>query len=466
MPNNVVSFFFLGTACHRSCYQDALTHFYNKVSEEKTPARLFDGVGSVAANAEEGEKNPTPGLYFYNPETDQKILIAGKTLQKVRDLMHQMQGCLAGEGMDELLLEAILYIEHYINKNGNAPEAINLHGYSRGADTCMRLAHLLYSMYPDVNVNMFLIEHVAGPGRSEDPSSYTIPPNVAKFESATMLHEYKPGFDPQDRDRYVVSNARKTQMSTKVYPGWHGKAMYLTEDENTNHVPRLLHDDFFRFTKETGSLPADAPVPNYKVMHSWTDYTECEAKVLTDKERFTEYVEMQKHWWFYSKGTELNVRRVLIEHRKYVQNLELFVNQEHWELFEKLYPNLSDWFFNNNSQNNENDELVKSELDNLKTNYPKFYHVFCKSCGIKDDKIPEPRKKLLFPYPRLGETLVSDDFSFLQHSILSIINYHVHHRNENTLETRVVISILQEGLKQAKASNSRETATQILQKAI
>lgn len=465
MPKNVISFFFLGTACHRSCYQDALTHFYQKVSEEKTPARLFDGVGSVAANAEEAKKNPSPGRYIYNPQTDEKIPIPGKLLQKVRDLMHQLQGCLAGEGMDELLLEAIFYIEEQIRKNGEAPKAINLHGYSRGADACMRLAHLLNTMYPDIDVNMFLVEHVAGPGRLEDPNSYTIPPNVAKFESATMLHEFKPGFDPQDRDRYVISNARKTKMSTKIYPGWHGTAMYLTENENTNHVPRLVHDDFFRFTKETGSLPVDAPVPNYKVMHSWTNYTERKAKLLTPEERFTEYVEMQKHWWFYSKGTELNTRRVLTEHRRYVRNLELFVNQEHWELFEQIYPHLADWFYNNNSLKQELPPVL-ADLEKLKETYPQFYEAFCKSCGIKDGKIPEPRKKLLFPYPKLGETLVSDDFSFLQHSILAIINYNIHHRQENTMETRAVIRLLQDRLAQAKASNSREAATQLLQKTI
>jgi hypothetical protein len=461
MPDNVVSFFFLGTACHRSCYQDALTHFYQKVSEQKTPARLFDGVGSVAVNAEEAEKNPTPGQYVYNSQTGQKIRIAGKILQTVRDFLHQWQGCLTGEGMNELMFEAIFFVEEYIKKNGRAPEAINLHGYSRGADACMRLAHLLNTLYPDVNVNMFLAEHVAGPGRSEDPSSYTIPPNVAKFESATMLHEYKPGFDPQDRDRYVISNARKTKISTKVYPGWHGTAMYLTENENTNHVPRLLHDDFFRFAQETGSLPADAQVPNYKVMHSWTNYTEREAKLLTPEMRFKEYVEMQKHWWFYSKGTELNTRRVLTEHRRFVRNSELFVNQEHWELFEKLFPRVTDWFFNNNSLKQEETSL-ETELGSLKKTDLKFYEAFCRSCGIKNGMIPEPRKKLLFPYPKLGEALVSDDFSFLQHSILAIVNYHVHHRNENTVESRAATRVLLAKLSQAKASNSREEATQIL----
>src|SRR3546814_9330925 len=111
MSENVVSLFFLGTACHRSSYQDALTHFFKIISENNTAARLFDGVGSSADNPEETAKNPPPGQYIYNPENDEKKCVTGKILQSIRNFMHKLQGLLVGEGMDEQLFEALIYIE-------------------------------------------------------------------------------------------------------------------------------------------------------------------------------------------------------------------------------------------------------------------------------------------------------------------------------------------------------------------
>lgn len=463
MKNKPVSFFFLGTACHRSTYQDVLTNFYDATIKSGTPARLFDGVGSHPEHL--ADEHPTPGRYVYDHENDKKIRANDKVLQGVRDMMTRLSGCLAGEGMDELLFEAILYLEKLIRENnGKMPETVNLHGYSRGADACLRLANLLDSMYPDVKVNLFLVDHVPGPGRRDDPSSYTIPKNVQNFESVIMLHEYKPGFDPQDRNRYVIASPQTTKVSIKVYPGWHGKAMSLTPDEKTNHVPRLLHDDIFRFEKKTGSLPEDAEIPNYKIMKTWTDYDEKPASVLSPEKRFQEYNGMQENWWFYSKGPALNTRAVLTNHRQYSQHHELFANQEHGELFQKLYPALYDWFLNSSSQKTTKTD-VKEELEILAEEVPHFYDRFCKICSIKNGVIPEPRKVAPYYHPPLGSTLINDDLSFLKHSITSIINYTFHHRKENSWETRVAEGLLREALEKANSSDSKE-AIKILQGAI
>lgn len=465
MADKVVSFFFLGTACHRSSYEDALTNFYNATSKH-TVSRLFDGVGSHPERL--ADTHPTPGRYIYDPEEDKKIPANEKITRGIRDLMQRLQGCLGGDGMDELLFESILYLENLIRKNdGVMPETINLHGYSRGADACMRLANLLDSMYPNVKVNMFLVDHVPGPGRADDPSSYTVPRNVRKFESVIMLHEYKPGFNPQDRNRYVISNPEKTKVAIKVYPGWHGKAMYLTPDEKTNHVPRLLHDDFFRFTKETGSLPEDAEIPNYKIMHTWTHYEEKKAQVLNSEQRFKEYEGMLAHWGNYAVGgwSLINTRAILTDHRHYTQSKELFVNQEHGELFMSRYPALYDWFLDENLKQLTTLE-VKEQLEKLSKEFPFFYSRLCKVCGIEGDKLPPPGKAAPYFHPPLDNPLVNDDYSFLQHSILSIINYTFHHSKEDSLEIRAARRVLNDTLEKAKTCNSPELAMEMMQRAV
>ncbi|ARG97392.1 DUF5621 domain-containing protein [Legionella micdadei] len=471
MPDKTISFFFLGTACHRSAYQDVLTNFYDAASKH-TVSRLFDGVGSSPVSLSDvAESHPTPGRYVYDPENDKKIPLNEKITKGINDLMQRLQGQLAGEGMDELLFEAILFLEKQIRDNGGEmPDTINLHGYSRGADACMRLANLLDSMYPDVKVNMFLIDHVPGPGRADDPSSYTIPRNVRKFESVLMLHEYTPGFMPQDKNRYVITNPEETKVSIKVYPGWHGKAMYLTPDEKTNHVPRLLHDDFFRFSKETGSLPKNAKIPNYKIMHTWTNYDESPAHILEPQERFKEYEGMLENWNSYSAGnwSLLNTRNILMDLRQYTQNKDLFVNQEHGELFMKGYPALYDWFFDGNDNKEITELKVKGELEELSKEFPFFYKRLCKVCGIHGDKLPAPGRAAPYFHPPLGNPLVgnNDYYSFLQHSVLSIINYTFHHKNENCLETRIATKVLRNGLEKAKANRSPAESTKIIENTI
>ena len=464
MKNKVVSFFFLGTNCHRSSYQDVLTNFYNATRKNGTAARLFDGVGSNPEHL--GSEHPTPGQYIYDAVNDKKIKMTSAISQGINDLMQRFTGCLAGDGMDDLLFESILYLENLIKENdGKMPETVNLHGFSRGADACLRLANLLDSMYPEVKVNLFLIDQVPGPGRGDHPNSYTIPKNVQRFESVLMLHEYTPGFEPQDRNHYVFASRHTTKVSCKVYPGWHGKAVLLSTDEKTNHVPRLLHDDLYRFAQETGSLSQTAPIPSHKIMHTWTKYDEKDAYVLGPAGRFNEYNQMQKYWWFYAKGTQLNKRNVLAEHQYYSQDHELFVNQEHGELFQKLYPALYDRFLNHDSQKISED-IIKEQLEVLEELSPEFYEKFCKICSIKEgEPWPAPRKEDLNVYTPLGEVAVKDELSFLKHSITAIINYSLYHSKENTLDTKIAARWLKDCIEKANRMEP-EQATQSLHKAI
>lgn len=460
----VVSLFFQGTGLHRVYNQDVITSFYDATVEAGIPARLFDGVGSHPGVL--ADEHPTPGLYIY--KSGKKVRANSAILRGVNDLVKRLSGFLAGEGMDELLFEAIVYLEDLIAENkGLMPETINLHGFSRGADACLRLANLLDSLYPDVKVNLFLIDQVPGPGRRDDPPSYTVPANVQRFESTIMLHDYKPGFDPQDKTSYVFASPSTTTASFKVFAGDHGRGIYFSEDKTTDEVPKLVHDDLFRFAKETGSLPRDAETPPpHKLLLNNKKYEDRPATVLSPQERFEHYVVMQKNWWFYSKGTVLNRRNVLSNHMQYTQDNRLFVNQEHGELFQKLYPALYKWFMQGNTQPTVSEAAVIKELQQL-SELDTFYKNLCKVFHIEEGK-PLPKSSFLDqPFlPPLGKPLVSDELSYLHHALMSVVNYAIHHQKENSADINIAINTLQNALSQTINIGDPQSAIQYLREKI
>ncbi|MCW8385140.1 DUF5621 domain-containing protein [Fluoribacter dumoffii] len=465
---DTVSFFFLGTDCHRSNYQDAMTVFHNAVASNANKAdstvatHLFDGVGSVPDPT--CAEHPTPGRYVYDPVSNRKVRVTDEILAGIKDTMKGLTGRLLGDGMDDLLFEATLFLQQIINNNnGEMPKTVNLHGYSRGADACVRLANLLDTLYPDVKVNLFLVDHVPGPGRANDPNSYTIPRNVQRLDTALMLHEYKPGFDPQDRNRYVFASPHTTKVSIKVYPGWHGKAMLLTPNEETNHVPKLLHDDFYRFCRETDSLDASAPIPSQKIVmdSNWKDFQDKEGKELTPQERFEHYNEMQSSWWFYSKGTALNTRTILTNYKHYTQDPRLFVNQEHGELFEKLYPNIYKRFYGGEQVT---ETIVRAELDKLKSENEGFYNKLCHVHKITAGPLPAPRKVVHYFRRPLGATLIDDERSFLEQAIITVINYEKHLKENNSETIKFAVRSLEESLEETESLTDAEAIPNLKRK--
>ncbi|KTD16399.1 DUF5621 domain-containing protein [Legionella jordanis] len=455
-----VSFFFLGTSHHRSKRRDVLTTFYEAIKQLGGKAHLFDGVGSSPSSSANLE-HPTPGRYIYNPVNDQKSIALDETMKEVRNITQQLTGMAAGEGMDELLFEGIQYLEYLIQQNeGKLPSKINLHGYSRGADACVRLANLLDSLYPDVEVNLFLIDQVPGPGRANDPASYTIPANVKRFESAVMLHENTPGFTPQDRVRYVFAAPEKTLASFRVYPGSHGTATRLTTQEKTNDVPILMHDEMYRFCLETESLPPEAPIPNMVVFTGKDLYEERTAHKLTDAERFHHYNRAQTNLRYYAGAASMSYhakmilpkRAVLKEHFTYSENHHLFLNQEHAELFQKLYPALYDWFMLNHIDARITSSDVQTQLNHLAEDEPEFHHNLQRICHIDEQLSPRAMRTRSLPPRR--KSLIYNELSYLTHSLSTAVNFAYHHMEGAPSTVSICMLHINEAL--ATASSQEE----------
>ncbi|ABQ55985.1 TPA: DUF5621 domain-containing protein [Legionella pneumophila] len=462
-----VTLSFLGTGQHRENVHHILTSFHNTISEvhkdnPTVATRMFDGPGSEPKSS--GSKDPIPGTYIYNPKDNSKILISPVISQTITNAIQKLTGNLAGEGIEHLLFEAVLYLNDIIEKNGGKlPETVNLQGFSRGADTCMRMANLLYQLYPDIKVNLFLIDQVPGPGKRDDPHSYTVPPNVEHFESTLMLHEYRPGFDPQHSGRYVIADPEKTKVVVKPYYGEHNTGNRVTEDPNTNHTAILLHDDMNRFCRETGSLPSVGISP--PIIARVGDKKE-EVRThseLSPEKRFELLCGMKENESEYAKlKKKHHERSILSKQEDYVQDSRLFVNQEHRELFKQLYPKSFNWFFEKNHGGQTQKEEVIAELKSLSEDprYEHFFSSLAKHFQINENNVagtlPEPSGVDRDEKSSYRQPAVRDRLSYLQHSLTSIANYYHYHCDEKNSTNESVKNLLLERVKESRTKPDSE----------
>jgi hypothetical protein len=478
-PKTKVSFTFLGTSHHRTSHHSILTGSFEQIHDESkkdnspVAARLFDGVGSKNANPKD-DSDPMPGSYAYNPFTDKKIIYPKHWIERFLAGCgfgsKKTRGLLGGYGTDSLILEAILYIEKLtLDNHGILPKTVNLQGFSRGADTCVRLANEIYSKYGDtIEVNLFLIDDVPGSFRRDDPYSYTIPPNVKAFNAVIMLNEHKPVFKPQHKGRWVFSCPEKTNVAIATLPGNHGEALakYNTRDSHASYY--LTQDWLLKFNQENHSLNTDATIQyeytRDRKTHTFHKETLKEPKRrLTNKERFHYCCEAMREFTNLDARPETKnyYKRTPYHNRHdYVSTPELFINQEHRELFKELYPKLFHWFFEKNYVNTVKEEEIKSEKKHGLKHHHDFFVKFLNHFNWSDKagSPPDPQGIPMNEAPTFGKPLVRDELTYLQHALQSTIDYYHYHCDpwEKNKRNDVQVTIIREALQKACVLSSVE----------
>lgn len=194
------------------------------IIKSKTPniaIRHFDGIGCRGTKT-----HPRPGNYTWDKENFEKTEIRSSEALS----HHVAKG--TGSGMQALLDESNDYIEHIIQQNnGQLPQTINLKGYSRGADACIRLANQIFKKHPQIKINMFLVDPVPGPFHRDDDGSYIIPGNVQRLDVTFMKDETIPFYKPQHMGRLVIQNPLTTQVNEHYLEGVHGEALYIDKNK-------------------------------------------------------------------------------------------------------------------------------------------------------------------------------------------------------------------------------------------
>lgn len=440
---------FLGTGHHRDTHHSILVSSFNKINElaqkpnSSIAAWLLDGPGCEGTS-----DHPTPGTYFY--EHGKKILnpeMAEEKLRQFQYALSQTYRLVTGEGIESSILEATTYLQEIIdNNNGVLPTEVNLQGFSRGADSCVRFANIIYLLYPDIKVNLFLIDPVPGPGRIDNPESYYMPPNIKHCEITLMLDEHRNLYQPQHRDRYVFTN-QNTQAIFHYMAGRHGAG--LATEEKSNKTPKisqtLVQDSLLKFNIDNGLLPKHT---NNEYWHKrlsggllTSEKLEHPYGSLSSIQRFGLLCSaMQTHKALAGRLVvkAYPKRRIHKNREHYVLDADLFIDEEHRLLFKELFPAAFNWFFEKNAllsgqKSPYTKQNVMADLQNIKDHsllketdfYKRLLAKFKLSEIRTEQDIPEPQGLLRIESNRFLKPLVRDEISYLQFCLgLIVSEYH------------------------------------------
>lgn len=291
-------------------------------------AYVVHGPGGVTKIA--GAHAGMPGTYKVDKETGEKIPQSRILTSKMTRLI----AAATGWGVDHNLVEMLVHVE----RQSPLPTTINLLGYSRGADACLRFANLMYEFYPQITLNIMAIEPVPGPGRHSAAPAQIIPPNVKQYFSTLALHEGSALFRPHDYSSLKPQNFEATHIECLPLPGHHGVHAKLAEKRpETDDVSELVHDIAIEKLKEWGTtFRLDPPYPIRPKKQDEPSYYE----PRTDSHPeglLTKYATIMmdiKNYGAFSKV------RYLARHREDYSPIlpNCFINQHHLKLFAKTFP--------------------------------------------------------------------------------------------------------------------------------
>jgi len=268
---NVFTLFCHGTGSHRTrTDKDVITEFGKLASEQGYQDYLIlDGPGPAGGDGGSvlDAENPLPGRFDpYTrpkvPKSRQELVNAGfegKSL-KNPDFMSlkkssNLRGGVGGSGWDDNVMHAIATISEL----DSLPSRINMIGWSRGAVTCTKTSYQLHDIYPQIAVNIFSIDPVAGPWNKDKGDTSTIKENVRNYVATLMMSEKRTVMQPQDKARMTIS--KMTNAIFLPFPGVHNTAVALRASEG--EVAQVVWSIAYSFLTHFGSR-FDAPfAPRY-----------------------------------------------------------------------------------------------------------------------------------------------------------------------------------------------------------
>jgi hypothetical protein len=314
---------------------------------------------------------------------------------------------------------------------------INLTGFSRGSVTCIRIANLLQSKKQDLesredlspdeqklltrlsqlDLNMFLMDPVAGLTDKSVKESRVIPEIVTNYVSVLQKDERRRDFKPQDMTRIVVANPQKTNVTMLPMYGNHSDNTKIKSKEMTSGT-QLAWYALHQFLTQNGTKFTDDQIPQIAFSDSYPDETGKLRQPVdlppdpSAKELLKLFTEHHKNRPAYLKSGLVSkltdgipaprTERTLNKHNEYyVKNSEFFVNQLERELFKIAYPKSFNYLFENNikdprfpTDSNSSEIEVIQELEELRREDPVLFRSLG-TRGVKgltgDISVGEPR---------------------------------------------------------------------------
>ncbi|MEC5386833.1 hypothetical protein VVD49_13945 [Uliginosibacterium sp. H3] len=155
--------------------------------------------------------------------------------------MANMKGNVDGQGWDENVLRTVNIIQDLKFEKGQDIDRVNLVGWSRGAVTCIRIAHLMHEVFgTSIECNIFGVDPVAGKDAGltmED--TRILQPNVRRYVAVLAMHEMRKTFKPQDWSRMAMDPEVTTAVLLPM-PGVHAAQVIAGTPVDAAHITRNL----------------------------------------------------------------------------------------------------------------------------------------------------------------------------------------------------------------------------------
>lgn len=152
-----------------------------------------------------------------------------------------LKGKLGGAGWDENVLRTVNIIQDLQFEKGLGIDRVNLVGWSRGAVTCIRIAHKMFEVFGDsIECNIFGVDPVAGMDAGlKMIDTQVLQPNVRRYVGILAMHEMRESFKPQDWSRLALDPANTTAILLPM-PGVHSAQVIPSNPVDSAYITRNL----------------------------------------------------------------------------------------------------------------------------------------------------------------------------------------------------------------------------------
>ncbi|GAB4391582.1 MAG: hypothetical protein Tsb005_01970 [Gammaproteobacteria bacterium] len=337
----------------------------------------FAGVGSKASkDAKDDESLFTPGQYVFVPDKANPGHGSKIKNPKLALNLRQKLGLILGYGLPANVIEAVQRIQA-LRDQGVGPSEINLTGFSRGAVTVLILSNVLNNLFPDIKLNITLVDPVPGPSWWRNKNIATIPPNVAHATIVLQKHETRPPFAAISKQDLIVSDPTKTKVEYEVLPGEHNAPIKFRSDETsgvTKLVTALITKNMQSQGVEFDKMPTVYANYKYKAKYNVKDI-QLDDNDLTSQSLLAVYHNIFNNEPHYAKqrGFLGRNRGFISKLSEYVKDADFFLSQRHRDLFAEVLPKTFYYLFQGNTHNVYSADEVAQELAQLKRQNPQLH---------------------------------------------------------------------------------------------
>lgn len=294
---------------------------------------------------------------------------------------------ITGKGFKSGIMETVALVLKMVEA-GKTPLTLNMYGFSRGADTALRISNVLNAQYGRemLKVNIFAIDPVPGTGRRSSAKARLVPSIVEEYKSILMSDEATPGFEPTDKRRLIVQDPDSTKVSTDIYRGIHGGALNLKykpkkssdkkaiENANakTNISAKMLWLTIQDFAeahgtriKETGLDQTWKDADKKIVTTPSKDLSGEEKKLSPEERKLNLYSQMIIHdAAFQSRKAQLLGKREFVTRKDdfFLHGTDYFMDEAHLNLFCGKFPVYFDYFFQAGREFIKADDAKRREM--------------------------------------------------------------------------------------------------------